>query len=137
MSLRDARTGKPLCTMPSVEAADGGGDKGEGPGRGVAFDIDPRYPGAESWTAGAGMSGMWDAKGKRFVGRRPPARQLRRLVGRRPARELLDQNHITKWNWQTQTTDRTARRAGLHVEQRHQGDAVAVRATSVATGARK
>ena len=87
MSLRDARTGKLLFTIPSVKAADSGGDKGEGPGRGVAFNIDPRYPGAESWAAGAGMSGMYDVQGKKFV-RRPAGRsiqQLRHLVGRRPA----------------------------------------------------
>ena len=88
MSLRDARTGKALFTIPSVKAADSGGDKGEGPGRGVAFNIDPRFPGAESWAAGAGMSGLYDAHGQEVL-RRPPGRpvhQFRDLVGRRPAR---------------------------------------------------
>jgi rhamnogalacturonan endolyase len=32
MSLRDARTGKPLFTIPSVKADESGSDKGEGPG---------------------------------------------------------------------------------------------------------
>ncbi|MBL9209687.1 MAG: hypothetical protein JNL92_04420, partial [Opitutaceae bacterium] len=35
MNLRDARTGRPLFTLPSVAAATSGGDAGEGPGRGV------------------------------------------------------------------------------------------------------
>lgn len=55
MSLRDARSGAPIFTIPSVKAATSGGDAGEGPGRGVAFNIDPRYPGAETWAAGAGI----------------------------------------------------------------------------------
>src|SRR6186713_3144101 len=65
MSLRDARTGKPLFTIPSVKADESGSDKGEGPGRGVAFNIDPRFPGAETWAAGAGMSGLYDVHGRK------------------------------------------------------------------------
>jgi len=71
MSMRDARTGKAIFTVPSVAAATSGGDAGEGPGRGVAFNIDPRHPGAENWAAGAGMTGLYSAKGERIGDRRP------------------------------------------------------------------
>jgi len=107
MSLRDARTGKPLFTIPSVKADESGGDKGEGPGRGVAFNIDPRFPGAESWAAGAGMSGMYDVHGKKFVEGRPSGLSTNFAIwwDGDLLRELLDSNVIAKWNWQTQSLD--------------------------------
>jgi rhamnogalacturonan endolyase len=107
MSLRDARTGKPLFTIPSVKAAESGGDKGEGPGRGVAFNVDPRFPGAESWAAGAGMSGMYDIHGKKFYEGRPAGLSTNFSVywDGDLLQELLDQNSITKWNWETQSLD--------------------------------
>lgn len=73
MNMRDAKTGKPIFTIPSVQAATSGGDTGEGPGRGVSFNIDPRYPGAESWARGAAQErvGMLDAHGKRISERTP------------------------------------------------------------------
>jgi rhamnogalacturonan endolyase len=107
MSLRDARTGKPLFTIPSVKADESGGDKGEGPGRGVAFNIDPRFPGAEAWAAGAGMSGLYDVHGKKFYEGRPAGLSTNFAVwwDGDLLRELLDQNRIDKWNWQTQSFD--------------------------------
>jgi rhamnogalacturonan endolyase len=107
MSLRDARTGKPLFTIPSVKADESGSDKGEGPGRGVAFNIDPRFPGAETWAAGAGMSGMYDVHGQKFFAGRPPGLSTNFAVwwDGDLLRELLDQNYINKWNWQTQSLD--------------------------------
>jgi len=107
MSLRDARTGKPLFTIPSVKADESGGDKGEGPGRGVAFNIDPRFPGAESWAAGAGMSGMYDIHGKKFYEGRPAGLSTNFSVywDGDLLQELLDQNVISKWNWNTQTVE--------------------------------
>jgi rhamnogalacturonan endolyase len=107
MSLRDARSGKPLFTIPSVKAADSGGDRGEGPGRGVAFNIDPRFPGAETWAAGAGMNGMYDAHGKKFVEGRPAGLSTNFAIwwDGDLLRELLDQNVISKWNWTTQSVE--------------------------------
>ena len=107
MSLRDARTGKPLFTIPSVKADESGGDKGEGPGRGVAFNIDPRFPGAESWAAGAGMNGMYDVHGKKFHEGRPAGLSTNFSIywDGDLLQELLDQNVISKWNWQTQTVE--------------------------------
>ncbi|MGZ8937825.1 MAG: rhamnogalacturonan lyase, partial [Limisphaerales bacterium] len=48
-NFRNARTGEVYWKKPSVAA----GRDGEGPGRGAAFDIDPRHLGHEWWVAGA------------------------------------------------------------------------------------
>jgi len=107
LSLRDARTGRPIFTIPSVKAAAEGGDRGEGPGRGNTFNIDPRFPGAESWAAGAEMDGIFDATGKKFLERRPRGFPINfglywdgDLLN-----ELLDGNRVVKWNWETGTID--------------------------------
>lgn len=102
----DARTGKVLWRKPSVKAADAGGDKGEGPGRGASFDIDPRYPGNESWTFGAGIEGMWDAKGNLISNAKPNSCNFAVWWDGDLLRELLDKNHVSKWNWESQKVDR-------------------------------
>lgn len=48
-SMRDARTCEILWSGPNTASG------GEGPGRGVAADVDPRYPGAEVWVSGSSM----------------------------------------------------------------------------------
>jgi len=103
LNMRDAKTGKPIFTIPSVQAATEGGDAGEGPGRGVAFNIDPRYPGAETWAAGAGMTGMYDAHGNRIAEKRPRSCNFAVYWDGDLLQELLDQNYISKWNWETAT----------------------------------
>jgi rhamnogalacturonan endolyase len=103
MNMRDAKTGRPIFTIPSVAAATTGGDANEGPGRGAAFNIDPRYPGAETWAAGAGMTGMYDAHGNRISDRRPRSCNFAVYWDGDFLQELLDQNRISKWNWETGT----------------------------------
>lgn len=120
------KTGKTLWKKPSVKAATSGGDKNEGPGRGVCFDIDPRYPGSESWTLGAAIEGVWDANGNEIGTIKPfiqidsgqafgeaNAEQRPRTVPTCNWRiywdgdlldELLDRNQIVKWNPLQQTT---------------------------------
>ncbi|MEY4489460.1 MAG: hypothetical protein RIQ79_1968 [Verrucomicrobiota bacterium] len=107
ISVRDAATGRAIFTVPSVKADESGGDKGEGPGRGVAFNIDPRFPGSEVWSIGAGMTKMFTAAGK-VICDRPAGTPANFAVwwDGDLLRELLDQNFIGKWNWKTQTTDR-------------------------------
>lgn len=102
MSMRDARTGRPLFLIPAVKADEDGGDKGEGPGRGNAFNIDPRFPGAESWAAGAQMDGLYDAHGNVILARRPRGFPCNFgiLWDGDLLHELLDQNRIMKWNWE-------------------------------------
>lgn len=103
MSMRDAKTGRPIFTIPAVKAATDGGDAGEGPGRGVAFNIDPRHPGAENWAAGAGMTGLYTARGERYSERRPRSCNFAVWWDGDLLRELLDQNRVTKWNWEEGT----------------------------------
>lgn len=100
ISLRDARTGKPIVTIPSVRAATEGGDRGEGPGRGIAVNIDPRHPGAEFWAAGAGMDGIYAADGTKILDRRPRGFPCNFAIwwDGDLLRELLDQNVISKWD---------------------------------------
>lgn len=107
LSLRDARTGAAIFTIPSVKAATEGGDKGEGPGRGNTFNIDPRFPGAESWAAGAEMDGIHDATGRKIVEKRPRGMPVNFGIywDGDLLRELLDQNRIVKWNWETESLD--------------------------------
>jgi rhamnogalacturonan endolyase len=107
LSLRDARTGEPIFTIPSVKAATEGGDRGEGPGRGNTFNIDPRFPGAESWAGGAQMDGIHNATGKKIVEKRPRGMPVNFGIywDGDLLRELLDGNRIVKWNWDTETID--------------------------------
>jgi rhamnogalacturonan endolyase len=107
MSLRSGNSGKPLALVPSVKADADGMDKGEGPGRGNAFNIDPRWEGAEMWAAGAGMRGLYNAQGER-VGDRPLDLPVNFGIywDGDLLRELLDQNFIVKWNWQSHSVER-------------------------------
>lgn len=104
--LHDARTGEVLFKRASVRAATSGGDKGEGPGRGLIADIDPGHPGAENWTVGAGLRGLFDARGNKISDAQPRSCNFRIYWDGDPLDELLDGNHIDKWNPKTQQTDR-------------------------------
>ena len=78
-------------------------DMGKDAGRGVAADIDPRYEGAECWTNRPGL-------------RRGDTREL--ISQNKPSScnfvlywdadtlsELLDHVTVSKWNWDTESTD--------------------------------
>lgn len=98
---RDARTGKILWKKPSVKA----GEDGEGPGRGLSLDIDPRYRGFESWVFGAGISGLFSAKGEKISNKNPRSCNFGVFWDGDVLSELLDRNTISKWNWEKETTD--------------------------------
>ncbi|MDQ8201079.1 rhamnogalacturonan lyase [Pelagicoccus enzymogenes] len=106
MNMRDAVTGRPIFTVPSVKAADSGGDKGEGPGRGNSVNIDPTYPGAESWAAGAGMTKVFSAAGE-WIYDKPQGLPTNFAIwwDGDLQRELLDQNFILKFNPETTALD--------------------------------
>jgi rhamnogalacturonan endolyase len=90
VTFRDARTGEILWQKRSPDV-----------GRGVAFDIDPRYPGAECW---ASMSeaplALWSAKGEQIAAARPKACNFAVWWDGDPLRELLDGTTVSKWNWE-------------------------------------
>ncbi len=93
-NFRDARTGEILWKKASVKA----GADGEGPGRGLALDIDPRYPGYECWVAGAGITGMFDAKGNK-ISESTPSVNMGIFWDGDVLSEILNGNVIDKWNY--------------------------------------
>lgn len=93
--LHDAATGRLLWGKLSQDVA-----------RGVAMDVDPRHPGCEMWAAGAGLSGMWNAKGHLISERRPRSCNFGVWWDGDLLRELLDRNVISKWNWADGTESR-------------------------------
>ena len=100
-SFRDARTGEILWKKPSVRA----GEDGEGPGRGLSLNIDPRHRGFESWVFGAGIIGLFDAKGNKISDRTPRSCNFGVFWDGDLLSELLDRNTISKWNWEKETAE--------------------------------
>lgn len=112
-NMRDAKTGRPLWVKPSLTTATRGGDAGEGPGRAASFNIDPRHPGAESWVAGnGGINGLYNAQGEQIGARRPRSCNFAVWWDGDLLRELLDQNYVSKWNWESQTETTLLRAQG-------------------------
>lgn len=79
--------------------------KGEGldVGRGVAADIDPTRLGFENW---GGLGGLRDVKGNIISQSTPSSTNFLVWWDDDLIRELLDKNHIDKWNWKIQSTGR-------------------------------
>ncbi|HEY8962768.1 MAG TPA: hypothetical protein VIM57_11245, partial [Luteolibacter sp.] len=100
--LFDAKTGEILWKKPSLAK----GHDGEGPGRGLAMDIDPQHPGSECWVAGAGIDGLFDCKGAVISEKAPGMCNFGIWWDGDLLRELLDKNQISKWNWRTSSLDR-------------------------------
>jgi rhamnogalacturonan endolyase len=103
---RDARTGKILWKKPSLKA----GEDGEGPGRGLCLDIDPRHTGFECWVRGAEIVGLFDARGAVVSKQAPHSCNFGVYWDGDTLSELLDRNYVAKWNWadSTETTLLTA-----------------------------
>ena len=98
--LLDAQTGAILWKKASTQKQTD--KKVEGPGRGVALDIDPRTPGLECWAAGAGLWGqVFDARGDLIPteGKAPPCNMGIYWDGDFLG-ELLDGTTISKWDWE-------------------------------------
>lgn len=110
-TFRDAATGEVLWSIPAIKDT----------GRGAAGDIDPRYAGAEGWAVGG--SAAWDspvgqlmsAKGELIAEKIPAANFLAWWDGDL-LREIVDHDYdatvsrgvptISKWNWETEQSDR-------------------------------
>lgn len=100
--LFDARTGEVLWKKASVKA----GEDGEGPGRALALDIDPRHPGYECWSFGAGITGLYDCKGNLINARSPPTCNMGVFWDGDVLSELLDGTNIMKWDYEGNKTTR-------------------------------
>lgn len=94
MHMFAANNGDVLWKIPSVSA----GRDGEGPGRGLAMDIDARYEGAECWAVGAGMKYLYDCQGNVISDARPSSCNFGVWWDGDLQRELLDRTAISKWN---------------------------------------
>ncbi|WP_333574354.1 rhamnogalacturonan lyase [Sphingomonas sp.] len=88
-AMLDARTGALLWSTPA--------DKDTG--RGIAVDIDPRFPGAEAWASNS--PDLYDARGKVIPGGHPRAANFSIYWDGDALAELLDGTRITKWDWTT------------------------------------
>ena len=93
-NFRDAKTGEVIWKIASVKA----GEDGEGPGRGLSLDIDPRYLGFESWVAGAGITGLFDVKGNKIADKTPPCNMGIYWDGDALS-EILNGVNISKWDY--------------------------------------
>lgn len=100
-NFRDAKTGEVIWKIASVKA----GADGEGPGRGLALDIDPRYPGYECWVAGAGITGMYDCRGNKIADN-TPACNMGIFWDGDVLSEILNGTNVDKWDYQNAKTVR-------------------------------
>lgn len=89
-AMLDARTGRVLWTTPTDHDT----------GRGLAADIDPRFPGDEAW--GSNSDALYTAQGQPIDGVSHP-RQTNFAIwwDGDDLRELLDKTQISKWDWKT------------------------------------
>jgi rhamnogalacturonan endolyase len=110
-TFRDAATGEVLWSIPATRDT----------GRGAVGDIDPRYAGAEAWAVGGDAAWnspvgyMMSAKGERISEKIPAANFMAWWDGDL-LREIVDHDFdaatqvgvptISKWNWETQASDR-------------------------------
>jgi rhamnogalacturonan endolyase len=92
IALFDGRMGEILWShYPAVDV-----------GRGMAADIDPRYPGAECW-GGAGGTRRSDT-GEEIYEETPNSTNFAVWWDADPLRELLDKTVISKWDWENKET---------------------------------
>jgi len=93
---RDGKSGKVLWKLPSLEYSSK--SKFQGPGRGLSLNIDPRYEGSECWAAGAGIKGLYDAKGNK-ISDKSPACNMGIYWDGDFLSEILDGTSVSKWDW--------------------------------------
>lgn len=100
-NFRAAESGEILWKKPSVTAS----EEGEGPGRGLAANIDPPYSGTEMWVRGGGIDGLFNAKGEKISESKPESCNFAIWWDGDLQRELLNSNRITEWNWRSEKTE--------------------------------
>jgi len=94
-NMREAATGKVIWGAESPDV-----------GRGIALDIDPRYPGSECWAAGGGLNSLFNCRGETIPGPKPPSCNMGIWWDGDLLRELLDGTRIDKWDYQRSVAER-------------------------------
>jgi len=92
LELRDARTGKTLFGVDGQH---------KDVGRCMASDIDPRYAGYEYWGS---VGGLYNSSGEEISNKKPSSANFAVWWDSDLTRELLDGNHIDKWDYDSRTT---------------------------------
>lgn len=93
-TMRDAKTGNLLWYIPGNTDV----------GRGVSFDIDPRYPGSESWSSS--NSNVYKSDGTVITGSSKGTTNFSVWWDGDLSQELLDGTVIDKWNTTTNSSGR-------------------------------
>jgi autotransporter-associated beta strand protein len=102
LEYRDAKTGA------LIFGVDG---QGNDVGRGVAYDIDPRYRGYEMWSSSVG--GLMSATGVQISSSKPSPKNFCVWWDADTLRESLDGTTISKWDWTSSTSATLLSPAGL------------------------
>ncbi|PNI09186.1 hypothetical protein CXX84_07620 [Arthrobacter sp. AFG7.2] len=126
-TFRDAATGEVIWSIPALRDT----------GRGAAGDIDPRYAGAEGWAVGGDASWnsprgqLMSAKGELIAEKIPAANFLAWWDGDL-LREIVDHDFdaaagvgvptISKWNWETESSDRLMTITGARTNNHTKGN---------------
>lgn len=126
-TFRDAATGEVLWSIPATKDT----------GRGATGDIDPRFPGSESWAVGGDAAWnspvgyLMSAKGER-IGDKIPAANFMAWWDGDLLREIVDHDFdavagvgvptISKWNWETQSSDRLLTAEGARTNNHTKGN---------------
>lgn len=126
-TFRDSATGEVLWSIPAVKDT----------GRGATGDIDPRFPGSESWAVGGDAAWnspagfLMSAKGERISDKIPAANFMAWWDGDL-LREIVDHDFnaeagvgvptISKWNWETETSDRLLTATGARTNNGTKGN---------------
>ena len=80
-------------------------------GRGVAFDVDPRYPGVECWGGPSGL--LRGDTGEEMSKEKPNSCNFAVWWDADPLRELLDKTTISKWDWNNRKTNTLLQTQGV------------------------
>lgn len=126
-TFRDAGTGEVLWSIPAVKDT----------GRGATGDIDPRFPGSESWAVGGDASWnsprgqLMSAKGE-LIAEKIPAANFMAWWDGDLLREIVDHDFdatagmgvptISKWNWEAGSSDRLLTATGARTNNHTKGN---------------
>jgi hypothetical protein len=126
-TFRDAATGEILWSIPAIRDT----------GRGAVGDIDPRHAGAEAWAVGGDAAWnspvgyLMSAKGERISEKIPAANFMAWWDGDL-LREIVDHDFdattqvgvptVSKWNWETESSDRLLTAAGARTNNGTKGN---------------